>query len=242
MVRLFYFCPMNLLKPHVPIKDWLEEERPREKFSQKGKETLSDAELLAIFINSGTKQKSAIDIARQILAYYDGDLERIARCSIDELTNLEGIGEAKAITLSAAFELGNRRQRHNARRYQSISSSKEAYQLIKGHLIDLDHEQFWMLILTRSNKVTHVRRVGEGGFESTIADPKKIFKMALDCKASALIFAHNHPSGALKPSQADLQLTEKLVNAGRLIDIRVLDHLIITSEGFFSFSDEGLIT
>jgi DNA repair protein RadC len=223
------------------IKSWAEEDRPREKLLLKGKAALSDAEIIGILINSGTANLSAVDIGKLILKDAGNDLNKLAKFSVKDLMKFKGIGEAKAISIVSALELGRRRRENEPEKQKRISSSRDVYDVMKADLLDLSSEEFWILLLNRANNVIHKQRVSTGGISGTIADPKVIFKYALENSASSIIFIHNHPSGNLNPSEADKQLTVKMKQAGRLLEITVLDHLIFTDSGFFSFADENLI-
>jgi len=223
------------------IKSWAEEDRPREKLLLKGKAALSDAELIGILINSGTSNSSAVDVGKIILKEIGNDLNKLAKLSVKDLMKFKGIGEAKAISIVSALELGRRRRENEPEKQKKISSSSDVYDIMKADLLDLTSEEFWILLLSRSNNVIHKQRVSTGGISGTIADPKVIFKYALENSASSIILVHNHPSGNLNPSEADKQLTIKMKEAGRLLEIAVLDHLIFTDSGFFSFADENLI-
>ncbi|HTH57675.1 MAG TPA: DNA repair protein RadC [Cyclobacteriaceae bacterium] len=226
--------PMN-------IKNWSPEDRPREKLLLKGTSALSDAELIAILIGSGTAKLSAVDVGKKVLAHVDHNLDNLARLSINELMKAKGIGVAKAITIVAAMELGRRRKDLLPEEKPKMESSLAAFNIIKSDLQDLTHEEFWVLLLNRSNRLIKKKRISEGGVNGTIADPKIIFKLALDELASGLILAHNHPSKNLKPSDSDMSLTKKLKEAGKLLEIAVLDHIIVAGQQYFSFTDEGLI-
>lgn len=224
----------------ITIKSWAEEDRPREKLSQQGRRSLSDAELIAILIGSGNRNESAVELSKRILHTCDKDLNQLARLSIAELSGFKGIGEAKAISIIAALELGRRRKEAIPVERIQVSTSIDVYQAIISQFKDLNHEEFWILLLNRANKITSRHLVSKGGQAGTIADPKIIFNIALQNHAASVILAHNHPSGNLKPSNADLELTQKLRSAGQFLDIPVLDHLIITDHGFLSFADEGI--
>lgn len=228
-------------KNYLGIKSWAEEDRPREKLLLKGKASLSEAELIAVLIGSGTPSISAVELSKQILSTYSNDLNRLARLSVKDLMKFKGIGEAKSISIVAALELGRRRKEADVIKKPKITSSTTAYNLMKGELLDLSHEEFWVLLLNRSNMVLKKELISSGGVSGTIADPKIIFKKALDELASSLILMHNHPSGNLSPSQQDIQLTKKMVESGKILDIPVLDHIIFTDENYYSFADEGLI-
>ncbi len=223
------------------IKEWAEDDRPREKLINKTPKALTNAELLAILIGSGTKNESAVDLAKKILASLDNHLGLLARLSIKELTNFKGIGQAKAINIIAALELGRRRRLSEALNKKKIKSSKDVYEIIAPILNDRNYEEFWCVTLNRSNYVIKTISISEGSISGTVADPKKIFKLALEDNASSIILAHNHPSGSLKPSKSDMQLTEKCKEAGKFLDLPVMDHIIVGNDNYFSFADEGLI-
>lgn len=225
----------------ISIKSWAEEDRPREKLSTQGRRALTDAELIAILIGSGSRTESAVELSKRILHHYDNDLNKLAKASIAELSNFRGIGEAKAISIIAALEIGRRRNDTETKAIETIISSKDAYNLMRRHLVDLNHEEFWIILLGRSSKVLGKELISKGGLSGTVADPKVIFHIALQHQASALILVHNHPSGSLKPSHLDINLTKNLAAAGKMLDIQVFDHLIITDTGFFSFGDEELL-
>lgn len=225
---------------NVTIKNWSEDDRPREKMILKGRQALSDSELIAILIGSGTRSKSALELSQELLSRSDGKLGNFAKMSMAELMETKGIGEAKAITLLAALELGRRRKDAKSDNSCKISCSKDAYQLLLPRFSDLQHEEFHVLFLNRANIVQSVQLISKGGIAGTVADGKLIFKAALDQKASGIILSHNHPSGNLNPSEADIKLTKKLREFGNLVDIQVLDHLIITDNGYFSCADNGI--
>jgi DNA repair protein RadC len=224
----------------IGIKAWAEEDRPREKLSAQGRRALTDAELIAILIGSGSRNETAVELSKRILHHYGNDLNKLGKASIAELSNFKGIGEAKAISIIAALEIGRRRNDTESPVSEQINSSRDAYNQMKRHLVDLNHEEFWILLTGRSQKFIAKELVSKGGLSATIVDPKIIFGLALQHQASHVFLIHNHPSGNLKPSHEDLHITKRLVDAGRLLDIKVLDHLIITNEGFYSFADEGL--
>jgi len=223
------------------IKSWAEEDRPREKLNAQGRRALTDAELIAILIGSGNRDESAVDLSKRILHHYDNDLNKLGKASIDELSQFRGIGEAKAISIIAALEIGRRRSDTEEAVLDMISVSKDAYNVIKRFLVDLNHEEFWILLLNQNSKVLGKELISKGGVAGTYADPKVIFNIALRYQAASIILAHNHPSGNLKPSQADIDLTKKMVNAGKLLDIKILDHLIVIDKGYYSMADEGVI-
>ena len=227
---------------NLTIKTWAEEDRPREKLSLKGKNTLSDAELVAILIGSGNKNESAVELSKKILASINNNLNKLGKLSINDLTRFNGIGEAKAISIIAALELGRRRKDSEIEKRSIIKSSKDAYNIIADVLSDLPHEEFWVLYLNRKNEVIKKENISKGGVSGTIADSKIIFKSAIEQLASAIILCHNHPSGSLTPSAADLSLTKKLKETGIILDTPVLDHLIIGEKDYFSFADENLMS
>jgi len=227
--------------PSFPIKDWSEDDRPREKLLQKGKEALSDAELVAILIGSGSRNESAVDLCKRILASTGNNLNALGKMSVKQLTAFKGIGEAKAISIVAALELGRRRRQENALERKKIASSKSVFELMQPIIGELSHEEFWVLFLNNGNQVIAKNQMSKGGMTDTLVDVRLVMKMALEVGAIALILAHNHPSGALKPSDADILLTKKLKIAANSMDIRLLDHLIVTENAYFSFADEGMI-
>ncbi len=229
------------METHLPIRSWAEEDRPREKLLLKGRHTLSEVELLAILVGSGNAKNTAVDVARRILSESDNDLSKLSRLGVAELQKVKGIGEAKAILIVASFELGRRRKNALPETPQKITGSKEAVEVFQPLLGDLMHEEFWVLFLNRANRIITKDRISSGGMSGTVADPRMIFKAALDHKAVSLILCHNHPSGNTQPSTADIQLTKNMLEAGKVLEITVLDHIIVTEHGFFSFADEGLI-
>jgi DNA repair protein RadC len=231
---------MKTYNQKIGIKAWAEEDRPREKLTLKGRRSLSDAELIAILIGSGNVNESAVELSKRILHSCNNDLNLLAKLGLAELNRFRGIGEAKAVTIIAAMELGRRRKTADMTTLTQITKSRDVYDAISGHMKDLTHEEFWILLLNRANRVISKNLISKGGQSGTIADPKIIFNTALENHAASLILTHNHPSGNLKPSQADVDLTNKLRIAGDLLDLPILDHLIITDQGFFSFADEGL--
>lgn len=226
---------------HLVIKSWAEEDRPREKLLLKGKAALSDAELLGILIGSGIQNRTAVDLAKEILRHVENDLNLLAKLSVKELSKFKGIGEAKAITIVAALELGRRRKETESREKPRITSSRDSFEALRPYFQDLPHEEFWVLLLNRANQVIRPLQISAGGVSGTVADPKLIFKAAVEHLASSLILAHNHPSGNLQPSQADRDLTKKLRGAGQLLDTPVLDHLILADHRYLSFADEGIL-
>lgn len=232
---------MNKKADFLNIKSWAAEDRPREKLVLKGKATLSDAELIAILLGTGTSKLSAVDLAKNILQAVNNDLNELARLTVKDLMKIKGIGEAKAITIISALELGRRRKDFQAEEKPKIGGSADAYEILKADLLDIPHEAFWIILLNRANRVIKKHQISQGGVAGTVADPKIIFKIAVEELASGIILAHNHPSGNLNASQADIDLTKKLKESGKLLDIQVLDHLIIAGKKYFSFADEGLL-
>jgi DNA repair protein RadC len=225
----------------LPIKQWSEDDRPREKLIMKGKVVLSNAELLAVLIGSGNKKDSALDIAKNILDNVNQNLTELSRLSVNELKRNGGIGTAKAVGIIAALELGNRKRVQDAMIREKISSSRDVFDLFHPDLSEANYEAFWILLLNRANRVIRKINISEGGISGTVADPKKIFKMALEFNASSVILCHNHPSGNIRPSEADIKLTRKMKEAGILLDLPVLDHLIIGGNTYYSFADEGMM-
>ena len=223
------------------IKSWAEEDRPREKMLAKGKEALSNAELIAILIGSGNSKETAVDLSKRILHDNKDNLIELSRLTINDLMKYNGIGEAKAVTIAAALELGRRRRFSEALEKPSIKNSQVAYECFYAHLSDLNHEQFWIMLLNNANKVIKMEKVGVGGMTGTTADPKKIFKCALENNAASIMLCHNHPSGNVVPSNADKQITNNLVKAGQFLEIKILDHIIIGNDNYFSFADEGIL-
>jgi DNA repair protein RadC len=225
---------------NFPITNWSEDDKPREKLMLKGKSALSDAELIAILIGSGSRNESAVGLSKRILASVDNNLNALGKLTIQQLMNFKGIGEAKAISIMAAMELGRRRRAEEAVELTKITSSKMIFELMQPIIGELPHEEFWVLYLNNSNKVLSKSQLGKGGITGTLVDTRLVFKAALELGATALILCHNHPSGALIPSDADKQITRKMKAAGQNLDIQVLDHLIITENGYYSFNDEGI--
>jgi len=230
-----------ILQNKLSIKSWAEEDRPREKLMHKGKNQLSDAELIAIILGSGSRNESALTLAQKILKSVENNLNDLGKCTLSELQRFKGVGEAKAIIIAAAMELGRRRQLSDIKKKPKITSSKNAFDIVAPLLIDLPYEEFWLILLNRSNLVIAKEKISTGGVSGTVVDAKLIFSKALDHLASSVILMHNHPSGNLKPSQADIDITKKLKRAGETLDIAVLDHLIVAEGGYFSFADEGLV-
>ncbi len=223
------------------IKQWARDDRPREKLLSKGPFTLSDSELLAILINSGNKEKTAVELAKEVLLLGKNNLGELGKLSVENLMSIKGIGEAKAITIAAALELGRRRQSNGSLEKPVLSSSKQVAEFLQSKFRDELIEYFAVVFLNQSNKINHFEIISQGGITGTVADPRVILKMALEKNAVSLILCHNHPSGSLKPSKADEDLTLKIKEASKLLDIKVLDHLIVSDEGYFSFADEGVL-
>lgn len=224
-----------------PITQWAKDDRPREKLLANGAENLSHSELLAILIHNGNKQKSAVDLAKEVMKLGKDNLSELGKLSIKELMKIKGIGEAKAITIMAALELGRRRQAADPLDKVKIGASGDIARYLQSRFKDHQHEVFAILCLNQANKVNHFEIISEGGITATVADPRIILKKALEQNAVSLILCHNHPSGSLKPSRADEQLTEKIKAAAALLDIRLLDHLIVSEDGYYSFADEGRV-
>jgi DNA repair protein RadC len=232
------------MKPYTEkssIKHWSEEDRPREKLLLKGKAALSDAELIAILMGSGNREETAVDLAKRILKDVENNLIGLSRLSVSELSKYKGIGEAKAISIVAALELGRRRRGAEALQKKRIQSSSDAFEIFHRYLGDEVYEQFMMILLNRANDVLKTLTISEGGTAGTVVDPKKIFKMALENNAVAIILGHNHPSGNLKPSETDIKLTKKIKAAGSVLEIDVLDHIIVGMNKYFSFADEAMM-
>lgn len=223
------------------IKTWAEQDRPREKLSSKGASSLTDAELLAILIGNGTAEMSAFDIAKAILNKANNNINALGKFSQKDFSKFKGMGPAKSITLLAALELGRRRSNANIPEKTIFTASVDAYNLMKPYMLDLKHEEFWIILLNRRNQLQKPICVSKGGLTATVADPKLILKHAIENDSSSIILVHNHPSGNLDPSVADENLTEKIKNAGQFLDITVLDHIIFTDAGYFSFSDERML-
>lgn len=223
------------------IKSWSQDDQPREKLREKGKTVLSDAELLAILIGSGNREESAVDLCKRILASVDNNLNALGKLTIKQLMSFKGIGEAKAISIVGALEIGRRRRLEDAISLDKITSSKTVFETMQPIVGELSHEEFWILYLNNSNKIIKKNQLSKGGITGTLVDVRLVLKTALEYGATSLILCHNHPSGALKPSQADKDITQKLKKGAQSLDIKVLDHLIITEQSYFSFADEDLL-
>ncbi len=226
---------------NLSIKEWSLEDRPREKLLTKGISSLSDSELIAIIIGSGSRDESAVQLSKRILGSVQHNLNELGKLSLDDLQKYKGIGEAKAIGIVAALEIGRRRKLTESINREKITSSKDIYEIFHSILADLPHEEFWILLLNRSNKIIDRQKISQGGISGTVTDIRLMMKAALDKLASSIVLAHNHPSGNTKPSDADIFITQKVKESGKLMDITLLDHLIITDGNYFSFADEGLI-
>lgn len=221
------------------IRHWSDADKPREKLMDKGKEALSNAELIAILLGSGNADESAVDLSKRILQSTDDNLIGLSRLGLSELQNFKGIGEAKAISIIAAMELGRRRRESEIMKKSQITCSRDVFEIMQPVLADKNFEEFWIILTNRANKVIRRIQVSDGGVSGTVADPKRIFKYALEQLASGIVLCHNHPSGNLKPSEEDLMITRKVKHGANLLDIQVLDHLIFGDENYFSFADEG---
>lgn len=223
------------------IKHWADDDKPREKLVHKGKSVLSDAELIAILIGSGSRHESAVELSKRILASVNNNLNELGRLSIKQLMQFKGIGEAKAVTIAAAMEVGHRRRGEGEQKITKISSSRDVYELLRPAMGELPHEEFWIVYLNNANKVLLTAQLSKGGLTGTLVDVRIVMKQALELGAVGLVLAHNHPSGTLKPSGEDQKVTQKLKAAATSLDIKVLDHLIVTQKNYFSFADEGML-
>lgn len=232
---------MEDLQKNLTIKSWAEDDRPREKLSSKGRNALSDAELIAILIGSGSRNESAVELSKRILASVNNNLSELGKLTITDLIKFKGIGEAKAITIAAAMEIGRRRKESELNKKDKITTSKDAFEILQPLLADLVHEEFWMLLLNRSNQVIKKEHISKGGVAGTVVDAKIVFKSAIENLASGIVLCHNHPSGNLKPSAEDIKLTKNLKEAGKVLDIAILDHIIIADKNYYSFADETIL-
>ena|ERR1035437_3555312 len=223
------------------IKQWAAEDQPREKMILKGPSALSNAELLAILIGSGTKEGNALMVAQNILENAHNSLNLLGKKSIQDLQKEKGIGEARSITIMAAMELGKRRKMEDAKENKHITASSQAFEYLQPLMCDLQHEEFWIIYLNRSNAIIEHCNVSKGGTSGTIIDVRIILKKGIELLASSIVLAHNHPSGSAKPSDADKAITEKIASAGKLVDINVIDHIIVCEHSYFSFADQGLL-
>jgi DNA repair protein RadC len=224
-----------------PITNWAEDDKPREKLMLKGKSALSDAELIAILIGSGSRNESAVALSKRILATVDNNLNSLGKLTIDQLIKFKGIGEAKAISIVAAMELARRRRSEETAEIKEVTSSKVVFEMMQPIIGELLHEEFWVLFLNNSRKVLSKSQMSKGGITGTVVDVRMVFKMAFEQNATTIILTHNHPSGKLEPSNEDLELTKKLKIAGQQLDIPVLDHIIVTENGYYSFKDNEKI-
>jgi len=232
---------MQKYQSNLSIKSWAEEDRPREKLLLKGKNALSDAELIAILIRLGSRNESAVELAKKVLNSVDNNLNELGKLSVKDLMKFKGMGEAKTISIIAAMELGRRRREGEGIKRKKITSSADAYEVIQPRIADLNHEEFWILLLNKANKMIGKHDISKGGVSGTVADSRVIFKLAVENLATSIILCHNHPSGNLKPSDADIALTRKLKDSGNLMDIPILDHIIVADGGYYSFADEGIL-
>lgn len=231
----------NIKKPSYPIKNWAADDRPREKLSTKGAGSLSDSELIAILISNGYKEKSAVDLAKEILKLGNNNLSELGKLPIASFQKIKGIGEAKAITIAAALELGRRRHGALPLEKKVITHSSQLAEYLRTTIKDYSYEVFGVLFLNQSNRVNHFEIISKGGITGTVADPRVILRKALDSEATSMVLCHNHPSGSLKPSRADEELTAKIREAAKYFDIKVIDHIIVSEQGYYSFADEGLL-
>jgi DNA repair protein RadC len=231
----------NIYQSKITIKTWAEEDRPREKLLSQGRRTLTDAELIAILIGSGSTTETAVELSKRILHSCSNDLNALAKLTVVELCKFKGIGEAKAISIIAALEIGRRRKDSEQPVSNKIGTSKDIFLMLLPQFADLPHEEFWILLLSKANKVLNKVLISKGGQSATVVDAKIIFKAALENNAASIILAHNHPSGNLSPSQEDINLTKKIVSAAKLLDFTVLDHIIMTDKAYFSFADENYL-
>lgn len=223
------------------IKQWAKDDRPREKLLSRGAENLSNSELLAILIHNGTKDKSAVDLGKEILKLGKDNLTELGKRSIKDLIKIKGIGEAKAVTIAAALELGRRRQASSSLEKAVVTSSIDIAGYLQSVLKDYRHEVFAVIFLNRANRINHFEIISSGGITGTVADPRLILKKALEENAVSIILCHNHPSGSLKPSRADEEITHKIKEAAKYLDIKIIDHIIVSEDGYFSFADEGIL-
>lgn len=232
---------MGSYKRNLTIKHWSEDDQPREKMLNKGKVALSDAELIAILIGSGSKEESAVELSKRILIHVNYNLNELAKLTVEELVKYKGIGEAKAVSIITGLELGRRRILEEALVNPKIKGSRSVFEVMEPILGELQHEEFWVIYLNNSNKIKHKIQLSKGGITGTVVDARLIFKKAIEIFATGIILCHNHPSGNLKPSRSDIDLTDKIIKGGEVLDIKVLDHVIITEKDYFSFADENMI-
>lgn len=232
---------MQQKQPSFSIKHWSDDDQPREKLVQKGKSALSDAELIAILISSGSKNESAVALSKKILASVNNNLNELGKLSIKQLTQFKGIGEAKAVSIIAALEIGRRKKGEDVQKITKINSSRDAFEILQPRIGDLEHEEFWILYLNNGNKVLHSALLSKGGLTGTLVDVRIVMRQALELGAIAMVLAHNHPSGTLRPSKGDRDVTAKLKRAALALDLTILDHIIVTEKDYFSFADEGVL-
>jgi len=228
-------------KNSLTIKQWNEDDRPREKLIAKGKIALSDAELVAILIGSGNREHSAVGLSKKILLSINNNLNALGKLTVEDLTKFKGIGEAKAIAIITALELGRRRRLEEALEKPKITSSKSVFDVMQPIIGELQHEEFWIIYLNNANKIQLKMQMSKGGITGTIVDTRLVFKKAIELTATGIILCHNHPSGTLKPSTSDINLTKKIKNGGDILDIKILDHVIITENNYYSFADENIL-
>ncbi len=240
-IYLYKMVLMEKDKQILGIKSWAEEDRPREKLLSKGRHVLTEAELIAILIGSGNKEETAVGLSKRILASVSNNLNELGKLNINELIKFKGVGEAKAISIIAALELGRRRKETEQIKREKIVTSQNVYEIMKSSFLDLPHEEFWLLLLNRANDVIKKCLISRGGIAGTVVDTKIIFKTAIENYATSIIICHNHPSGNLKPSDADFKITKNIKEVGKIMEIALLDHLIITDNGFYSFADQGTL-
>ncbi|MBK8786142.1 MAG: DNA repair protein RadC [Chitinophagaceae bacterium] len=231
----------NVNKPSTSIKNWAIDDRPREKLLAKGAAALSNSELLAILINNGSKNKSAVELAKEILKLGHDNLNELGKLSLSDFKQVKGIGEAKSIIITAALELGRRRQASAALEKTVVRSSRDIAAYLQATLKDYSYEVFAVVFLNRANKINHFEIISKGGITGTVADPRIILKKALEEDATSIVLCHNHPSGNLKPSRADEEITKKIKEAAAYFDIKIIDHIIVSEDGFYSFADEGIL-
>lgn len=223
------------------IRSWAEDDRPREKMLLKGRQALSDAELIAILLGSGSRNETAVDLAKRVLASVGNDLGRLGRLDLNDLMKFKGIGEAKAISVAAALELGRRRKENTSPKREQLKSSAQVFVYLAPYMSDLPHEEFWIILLNRVLHPIGVQQISKGGVTGTVVDAKMVFRPALESLATGIILCHNHPSGNVEPSDEDVRLTRRLVSAGQALDINVVDHLIVSDNNYFSFRDNGIL-
>lgn len=241
MVDSLVIMKEPLENPYLRIQDWAKADRPREKLMEKGSTALTEAELLGILIGSGTQKMSAVNVAQLILRHYDNNLNLLAKCSVKELQRFKGIGSAKAITIASAMELGRRRTNQDIAARPRLRDSSSIYHFIKPELIDKPVEEFWVILINKSNYLIKKQFISSGGLDATLADPKVIFRAALDHQAAGIVLVHNHPSENPEPSSNDISLTKKLIEGGKFLDVTVLDHIIVAGDTYFSFADDRLL-